>query len=285
MKKLIYLLSLTLVCCLWSGIAQALLIDPYDNVLPPDGSYGLLYGNYYHAGELTGAGGDKAADLDLTATVSLLRSSNYFHVGKLPLGFQVILPFGRIEEKKLLNESSSGLGDIVFGPGIFLHSRETDTLKTYLSYWFYTFAPTGAWDKDKTINLGQHHWYFEHQLAFNAQLKSFVYDMNLNFYHHIEDSSNKLKRPGRFEVETSLGYQVTDKLLVGVNGGGYWDGNASKVDGIAVADSKAERFQFGPTISYSITDKLGANLRWTHDVSSTNDTKGDDVWLRFSYAF
>lgn len=284
MKKLFCVLSLTLVC-LWCGMAQALLIDPYDNVLPPDGSYGLLYGNYYHAGELTGSGGNKAADIDLTAVVSLLRSSNFFHVGKVPLGFQVILPFGKIKETKLLNESSSGLGDIVFGPGIFLHTHESDTLKTYVSYWLYTIAPTGEWERNKTINLGQHHWYFEHQLAFNAQFRNVVYDMNLNYYQHIEDSSTKLQKPGRFEVETSLGYQLTDKLVVGVNGGGYWDGRATKVDGIPVADSKAERIQIGPTIGYSITDKLGANLRWTHDVSSTNDTKGDDVWLRLSYAF
>lgn len=284
MKKQALVLALSMVC-LWSSMAQAILIDPYDNVLPSDGSYGLLYGNYYHAGKLTGAGGGKVADLDLTAMVTLLRSSNYFHVGKVPLGFQVILPFGKVEEKKLLHESSSGVGDIVFGPGIFLHTHESDSLKTYLSYWFYTIAPTGEWDRNKTLNLGQHHWYFEHQLSFNAQFRNFVYDMNLNYYHHDEDSDNKLQKPDRFEAEASLGYQFTDKLLVGVNGGGYWDGNASKVDGIPVADSKAKRLQVGPTIGYSITDKLGANLRWTHDVSSANDTKGDDVWLRLSYAF
>jgi hypothetical protein len=34
-----------------------------------------------------------------------------------------------------------------------------------------------------------------------------------------------------------------------------------------------------------VNEKLGANLRWTHDISAANDTKGDDVWLRVSYAF
>lgn len=38
-------------------------------------------------------------------------------------------------------------------------------------------------------------------------------------------------------------------------------------------------------MGYNITQNLGVNLRWTHDLASSNDTKGDDVWMRVSYAF
>lgn len=282
MKKMLFLICLGLVC-LWQSKADALLIDPYDNALPPDGFYGLVYGNYYHAASFTGPGGKKAADADLTAAVSLVRLLGYRHVGGLPLAFQVIAPFGQVEEKKLFNEKSSGAGDLVFGPGIFLYSDEASKLN--LSYWLYFFAPTGDWDKSRTINLGQNHWYFEHQLALNKQFGSFVYDMNLNYYQHTEESDNKLQKADRFELETSLGYQLTDKLVVGINAGGYADLGSAKVNGVAVADSKAERWQLGPSIGYSITDRLGANLRWTNDVSATNDSKGNDVFLRINYAF
>lgn len=269
----------------WAGSAQAILIDPYDNVLAPDGYYGLAYFNYYHAGELVGPNGEKAADIDLTATVGVLRPLAYFHLGPVPLAFQVIVPFGRVEESDLLDEDSSGLGDVIFGPGVFLYANQTSN--TYVSYWFYAFAPTGAWDKDQVINLGQHHWYFEHQLAFNQIFGKVVFDMNLNLYHHLEEPDNDVTLPPRFEIETSLAYQITDKLIAGVNWGGYWDlDQAEDGNGNAIPATKLKRFnQFGPTLGYQATERFGVNLRWTHDFSVANDTKGDDVWLRASYAF
>jgi len=282
MKKLIMTLCLGLILQ-WSSTAGAVLVDPYDNFLAPDGVYGLLYGNYYHASELTGSNGDKIAAIDLTAKVSLLRGIGYFHAGKLPLSFQVIIPFGEVKETKLLKEKSSGLGDVIFGPGVFLYADQEKN--TYVSYWFYAFAPTGKWDRNQTINLGQNHWYFEHQLAFSKMFGSVIGDLNLNYYHHTEEKDNNYTAPDRFEVEASLGYQLTDKLVIGLNGGGYWDRENGKANGAKVPDSKMKRLQIGPTLGYTLTDKIGLNLRWTHDISSENDTKGDDVWLRLSYVF
>lgn len=267
----------------WAGSAQAILVDPYDNIIAPDGFYGLAYGNYYHAGEFTGPNGDKVADIDLTATVGILRPIGYFHLGPVAAAFQVIVPFGKLEEKDLFDEDSSGLGDIIFGPGVFLYTSEQSN--TYLSYWFYAFAPTGEWDKNQTINLGQNHWYFEHQLALNQLFGKFVVDTNLNYYHHTEEPDNDWQAPPRFEVEASVAYQITDKLIIGVNGGGYWDLDEAEANGQSVDDTRAKRIQLGPTLGYQLTEKFGANLRWTHDISAANDTKGDDVWLRVSYAF
>jgi len=284
------LVTLCLVAALcWAGSARAILIDPYDNVLAPDGYYALGYFNYYHANELTGPNGDEVGDLDLTATVGIARALMYKHLGPVPAAFQVIVPFGKIkgefkfDGETIFDDTSSGLGDVVFGPGVFLYTNNDSG--TYLSYWFYAFAPTGAWDEDQAINLGLHHWYFEHQLAYNQLMGKFVFDMNLNYYHHTEESDRNYKAPPRFELETSLAYQVTEKLILGVNGGGYWDLDEGEVDGDSVDDTKAKRIQFGPTLGYQITERFGANLRWTHDMSAANDTKGDDVWLRASYAF
>lgn len=282
MKKLTMTLCLGLTL-FWASSACAILIDPYDNFLAPDGFYGLLYGNYYSADELTGSNGDKVADFDLTATVTVLRGINYFKLGKFNLAAQLIIPFGEVKEEKLLNESSSGVGDIIFGPGVFLYADQTE--HTYLSYWFYAFAPTGEWDQSQVINLGQNHWYFEHQLAFAKMMGNFVYDMNLNYYQHTEESDNNYTAPDRFELEASLIYQINENIALGVNGGGYWDLDEGEINDVAVADTKLQRIQFGPTIAYTFNNRLTANLRWTHDLSSENDSKGDDVWARLAYAF
>lgn len=280
MKKMLVSLVLGLTL-FWASSSSAILIDPYDNFLAPDGYYGLVYGNYYTADKLVLDSGD--LDFDLTAKVAILRGLKYFHVGNIPVVLQLIVPFGEVKETKLLNEKSSGLGDIIFGPGVFLHA-DTES-NTYLSYWFYAFAPTGEWDRNQTINMGRNAWYFEHQLAFAKMMGAFVYDMNLNFYHFTEESDNNYQAPNRIELEASLAYQATEQLSLGLNGGGYWDLDDAEVNGTSVADTKAKRLQFGPSVNYQFTERLGGNLRWTHDISVDNDTEGDDVWLRFAYAF
>ena len=109
MKKTVIALCLGLTL-FWVGTASAVLIDPYDNILPPDGFYGLFYGNYYQADQFNDSSGNKAADIDLTAKVGVLRGLYYRHLGKVPLAFQLIVPFGELKETQLLQEKSSGLG-------------------------------------------------------------------------------------------------------------------------------------------------------------------------------
>ena len=282
MKKLICSLCLGVVCFLGSR-AEAIIIDPYDNALAPDGVYGILYGNYYHAGEFTGPNGKKAASADLTSAVSIVRSIAYKHIAKVPLAFQVIVPIGYVEEKKVFHEKSSGIGDIAFGPGVFLYNN--DDTKTAISLWAYFIAPTGEWDKNQAINFGGNHWIFESQVAVNQQFGKFIYDMNINNYFHTKETDTKTEKPDRLELEMSLAYQITDNLVAGVNGGGYWDLANIKIGGVTVPDSKSERAEVGLSAGYAITEKLGANFRWSHDVSSQNDTEGDNFWLRLSYAF
>lgn len=283
MKKLVTTMCLGIII-FCSSQAGAILIDPSDNAPAPDGTtVGLIYQNYYHADEFTNNAGNRAVSADLTAQISIARALHYKQLGNWLTAFQVIVPFGQVEEKKVFNEKSSGLGDVSFGPGLFLYSN--DKINTNISYWFYAFAPTGAWDKQKSINLGQNHWYFEHQLAFNTSYKNFIGDMNLNYYQHTKESDTNLQKPDRFELETSCAYKMTDSLVVGLNAGGYIDTGNAVANGVAVADSKAERWQIGPSLGYSVTDKLGVNLRWTNDVFSKNDSKGNDLWLRVSYAF
>lgn len=286
MKKRLTIPALLALFLFWAVSALAINIHPYDNILAPDGFYGLAYAEWYHAGKYNDSHGDKAADANLDVYAALLRPIYYFHAGPVPAAMQVIVPFGSISldsEALGVDETSSGLGDIVLGPGVFLY--ENADKGTYLSLWFYAIAPTGTWDEDKAVNFGAHHWYFEPQLAFNQTLAGFVLDVNLNYYMHTEESDRNYKAPDRFEVETSLVYTFTPALLAGVNFGGYWDMDEGEADGAKVDGTKARRLQVGPTLAYQFTDRLAGNLRWTHDVYASNDFSGDDFWLRVSYAF
>lgn len=258
-------------------------VDPGDNFPAPDGFYTLAYGLHSSASQFNGSDGEKAADADFTLDLLVLRPVVYFHAGDVPLAFQAIALAGKVEEKKFLDESSSGLGDFIFGPGVFLYSNQESN--THLSYWLYAYAPVGEYDKDKAINLGQGAWYFEHQLAFGKGAGDFLFDVNLNYYQYPFENGAKFKSPDRIQVDYSGAYKATGALTVGLNGGTYWDLSEATVDGDKVPDTKAHKIQLGPQVGYQISDRLSATLRWLRDWKAVNDFQGNDVWARLSYAF
>lgn len=283
MKSLLRILPVALLLCC-STSAQAVFLDPYDNVLFPDGFYTSIYGNFYSAGKRTDSQGDES-NADFTVLTSTVRASYYKKILDIPTVFQVGIPFGEIREKSggALKERSSGLADIWFGPGVFLYSNEKT--QTHISYWFYAYAPTGQFNKNNTYaNLGWNHWYFENQLAVAQGYGNFIFDMLLNHYIHTRER-DLIETPDRLELDTSLGYQVTPKFLVGLNLGGHWDLGDYKQGGTTFKNSGAERYEFGPVLAYTFTDKFSATLRWNYDMFSRNDTKGNDFWVRISYAF
>ena len=283
MKNLMCALSLSMLL-LWSASAQAVFLDPYDNALFADGLYGSVYANLYTSDERTDSRGDKVGDTDFSALVTTVRASYYKTLLNVPVVFQVGIPFGEVREKKTATETSTGLGDIWFGPGVFLYKNPETS--TYLSYWFYAYAPTGEFDKNHSYsNMGWNHWYFENQLAFSKVYGKFILDANINHFFHAEEKDNQVETPDRLELEGSLAYQVTDKFIAGLNLEGHWDLGDYKVAGATLQDSGATRYEVGPVVGYTFNDKLSATLRWNHDVSSKNDLKGDSYWLRLAYTF
>lgn len=269
---------------LLAGPARALVVnDPYDNIEVPDGLYGLVYGLYSHASKANGPEGKSVARADFTLDLIVLRAVAYKHINDLPIGFQVIVPFGVIEEHKIYDEQSSGLGDVVFGPGIFLYKNNESN--THLSYWFYVYAPTGDFDKKRTINLGQGVWYYEHQLSINQTIGNVVVDANVDYFWYSKENQAEVEFPDRFQIDLSAAYKINDKFSMGLNGGVYWDLDDWKAKNDEIANTKAHKIQGGPELVYQITDKLGVSLRWLHDFAATNDFKGDDIWLRVNYAF
>ena len=282
MKSLIFAVAVALLL-VWSAPARAVFLDPYDNALFADGFYLSVYANMYRATDRADAAGNRT-DADYTALTSTVRTVYYKTLGKTHLVLQAGIPFGEVTEKKLENKKSSGLGDIWFGPGVFLYSDANS--QTYLSYWFYAYAPTGKFDRNCSYaNVGWNHWFFENQLAFSKGYGKFIYDMNLNHFFHNKEKENQVETPDRVELEASLGYQITSKFLAGFNLAGHWDLGNYKIAGVSYADSGATRYEIGPVLGYNFTDKLGTTLRWNHDLGSKNDYQGDNLWLRISYTF
>jgi hypothetical protein len=270
--------------------AGATVLDFNDNLASPPGFYGYLYYNNYTAGRAMDSSGHKAADLDLSANVGTLKPAYYFKLWDRTFMASLGLPFGTVSSKNGLGdkERSSGLGDIVVSPGVFLY--ENNDSGTFLSFMENVSIPTGDWSKSRAErggpNLGLHAWYLQHQLAF-AKLwaKGKVsLDLNVNYYQRFRESSLDVRPGDSFEVEGIVGYGITDKWRAGVYVDYWTDVMDTKIDGTRIDQSKRKFFSMGPSLTYG-NDKWAFHLRVVPDLMSENGPKGIQTWLRFSYNF
>jgi hypothetical protein len=269
--------------------ARATVLDFGDNTASSPGFYGYLYYNNYSAEKLTDYKGHSVADLDLSYNVGTIKPFYYFKLWNHTLAVSAALPFGSVTARNSMGEkeTSSGIGDIVFAPGVFLYENEKSG--TYISFWENVSAPTGNWSEGRALrggpNLGLHYWFLQHQLAFaQTFLKKISYDMNVSYYQKFEEQKTDLRAGDSIEVEGIIGYGITDKLRAGIYADFLTDLWDTKINGVRINNSKRLFFGIGPALNYS-TGKWSFNLRFVPDVVSENGPKGYQTWLRVVYSF
>lgn len=286
------LLSLVLVGIM-CGSSRAIVLDFYDNVAAPPGFYGLAYYNFYDAPKLKDDSGRtvKTAtgdDISMTMNVVSLRPVVYLKGLDTLWAFNAVIPFGKMEQRNLstgATETSSGLGDILIGPAVFLFQHEKTG--TFLSFWEFVSVPTGDYSRIRAIeggpNLGYKYWYLQHQLAFATSFvekSKWSYDMNVSYFQKF--NTTDLKPGDSMEFEGILGYGITDAFRVGAYARYWFDLKGST--SYDVDSDKVKIFSAGPSIAYA-KEKWGLNLRYVYDFDVKNSVQGSQVWLRFNYSF
>lgn len=139
--------------------AQALDVDAGDYTALPSGTnLGLVY--YQHT-ERTAlyAGGHRApGKAGLDSDVAILRGVHFMEIGGFTIDPQFILPFGRLNAQDDLAPvlgKGSGVGDLLVG-GTLWTNKPTE--KTHLGFSAFVSLPTGGYDRNKMLNLGENRW-------------------------------------------------------------------------------------------------------------------------------
>ncbi len=289
------LLVLLAVSCMavYAVPAKAIVLDFYDNVAAPPGFYGLAYYNYYDMPKMRdNSGGNvqtsRGDNLNLSVQTMALRPVYFWNGLGTTWAINAIIPFGSATGNNLTTgakQTSSGLGDVLISPAVFLFQHEKTG--TYLSFWEFVSAPTGAFSKTRAAqggpNLGLGYWYFEQELAFATSFyekSPFSFDMNINYF--LKASTSDMSPGDSLEIEGIFGYGLTNMFRVGAYGAYYGDVQKSKMFGQTW--DKAEYWRAGPSFSYG-TEKWGFNFRYVYDFSAENAPQGSQAWLRFNYAF
>jgi hypothetical protein len=283
MNRVLVALGVSLVLFSFSGLSQADVIDPFDNMAAPPGTFGLVnYFGHLDLPEIADNDGD-TVDFDYDQSYWVLRPVYYAGkiADKMTWGVNAIIPVGHVSIDQ--GNSEFGLGDIGLSPFIFLY--ENPEKQIYLSFWEFVFFPTGSWDSDNFVNLGRDAWWFQHQLAFGWYPGKFGMDFNVNYFMYLESDDGKFDEPDALELETVLHYGITEKFRIGLNAA-YWYGLAdAEFDDVDIDDSKPTNFKLGANLMYTLQENFLVNFRWMHDIDSESYPEGDWYYLRFVYVF
>lgn len=139
--------------------AYALDVEAGDYTALPSGTnLGLVYYQHAERNALYAGGNRALVNAGLNSDVSLLRGVHFTEVGGFVIDPQFILPFGKLEARKDLEPilgSGSGVGDLLVGATLWTN-KPSD--KTHLGFTAFVSLPTGRYDRNKALNLGENRW-------------------------------------------------------------------------------------------------------------------------------
>lgn len=256
---------------------------------PPNTLLSLLY--YHHiTGDDLYANGNKAADIDFTQDLFLLREVYYFNIGSYLANAQMILPFGKASlEVGGVEEDSSGIGDLIL-LGTFWFVSD-DKSKTYFAFSPYFFLPTGDYDDNRGINMGSNRFAFRGEFNFTKgwEVKPghnlyFEVTTGADFFGDNDDyqGNDTLSQDALFNLESHLSYDLTKDLAISFDYYGHWGGDTEVND--VNQDASINTQTIGGTLTYGFAPGWQLLLQYREDVKIDNGVEAQVVQARVFYA-
>ena len=113
---------------------------------------------------------EQALDTKADASVIMLRYTRTFNFLDQPAAFYIQPSFGKVKPGGILasNNDSSGLGDTAFAFAYWPYSNRQ--AGSYLGTVAYLVTPTGEYDSNELINLGQNRYSGAFQIGYHRKL-------------------------------------------------------------------------------------------------------------------
>lgn len=285
-------LSASLLLATLAGNAHAIDVDAgeYTAALPAGSNIGLLYLQHAERRSLYNNGHKVPIKAGLDSDIGIVRVANYQQLGDYTLNTQFLLPFGRLEGKRDNDAlgKASGLGDLILASTLWLVN---DPAKN--RYWGiapYLYVPTGNYDRNDALNLGENRWKMTLQTGYVTGLTeklSLDLTADVTVFGKNDDLTRQgltLRQAPLWQAQTYLRYAVTPKLSVHVGASQLWGGE-TRVEGLSQNDEPNTRnFRVGG--SYWLTPRFQALLNYGQDLSVDNGFKEQQrLNLRFLWVF
>lgn len=299
MKKALLVLilaGLIIPATLPAGESSAILgtEDYFVGALPPPGFHYINYLAYYYADELKDHKGDEAPfDLKANVAAEVLRGIYVSDIEVLGanLGWHVVVPlvYRDMEMKGMFDESRASLGDVYFSP--FLLGWHFDTLHVVAG--LDIIAPTGQYNDEYNVNIGNNHWTFEPAVAVSLILpEGLSVDLKLMYDFHTENTDySGMYGEGdyltgqQFHLDYNIGYAVLENLRLGVCGYYLKGLQDDELDGDQLADTEEQVLAVGPSAMYSVNEGLHLTAKVQFETEVENRPQGIFSWLKLIYSF
>ncbi|MES9817243.1 MAG: transporter [Candidatus Thiodiazotropha sp.] len=230
--------------------AQAIDIIPGNAVAPPPDLNGFMASVVnIHTGDRYIHEQKQGLGTELEVSSLLLRYSRTFSITDDPAAFYVQPSVAKAEPGGSLsvNAKSTGIGDTATAFAYWPYAdREAGD---YLAFTGYLLVPTGEYDSDKLINLGQNRYSAAFQVAFHAKLTESVDGMLSTDVQWFGDNDNyrlthqRRKQKPLYSAQATLMYNLNKQFMIA---GSYFvhSGGETQLDGLDQNDRiKRDRYQ------------------------------------------
>lgn len=262
-----------------AGNAQAIDVDAgeYAAALPAGSNIGLLYLQHAERRSLYSDGHKVAIKAGLDSDIGILRVAHYQQLGDYRVNTQFLLPFGRLEGTRD-NEGlgqANGVGDLILASTLWLVNDPAQN-----RYWGiapYLYVPTGNYNRDDALNLGENRWKMTLQTGYVTGLSenlSLDLTADVTLFGKNDDLTSQgltLRQKPLWQAQTYLRYAVTPKLSVHVGASQLWGGE-TRIDG-QDQDDEPDTSKYRVGGSYWMTPTFQALLNYGQDVSVDNGFK------------
>jgi len=263
-------------------------------VLPPAGTYGQVFVGNYLADTLRDNAGDKAAEIDLRVTTIVPRfvwvTEQKVFGGDL--GFHALLPLNdiRLNVKGGEHDHKRGIGDMHLGPVVGFHPSDKLHIATGLDL----VVPTGSYDRDDLVNLGNNYYTLQGVLAVtHADPAGFNADMRLMYDYNFENRDTHYQSGEELHLDYTLGWGLNNGWVVGIGGHAYTqitDDQCSFSDCAAAArvdashGNRGRSLSVGPAVQYSSNDGWLFSAKWQEESGVRNRSEGQTYWFKVTTA-
>ncbi|MFZ6049574.1 transporter [Pseudomonas sp. CR3202] len=254
---------------------------------PVGATIGALYYQHATTDSMRYHGRKASSDFNLTSDIGILRLLHVYQLSEsVTIDPQFLLPFGTVSGSGNASAlgDASGVGDLILtAPVKILLNSARDTLSANA----YLYVPSGDYDKDDPLNLGENRWKVDFQAAYIKHfLDKWAIDLvgDAIWYGDNDDygpNSAVLEQKTSYGAQAMLRYMPDPTTTFAVGVGHLWGGE-TRVDGVDNDDaSRTTNFRLTATKFFTAQDQLQIQLG--RDLSVENGPR-EDFRLNLRYA-
>ncbi|MDZ5431920.1 transporter [Pseudomonas fluorescens] len=225
-----------------NGSARAIDVDAGDSTPMPAGTdLGLIYYQHVERREFYKDGHKQPSNARLDSDIGILRAVHFMKLGSFTIDPQVLLPFGQSKGKRassILGEAN-GIGDLILTSTIWL--VEQPQHRTYLGITPFLYVPTGNYDRNDPLNMGENRWKTALMAGFIQGLgEKWWFDLytNVTWFGKNDDSTSAgktLRQSDLYQTQAFFRYNFTPSFDLRVGYSESWGGE-TRLEGVSQRD-------------------------------------------------